>query len=67
MLCDISGLRPQRGPQDCTVGFPFAPQNAVPLVKKSAKHALTRYGGDRAVREAANIILPMNGEGLEHR
>ena len=43
------------------VGFPCAPSNAVPLVKEAVKFIAKAHGGEGAVREIIEEILPTYG------
>ena len=44
-----------------SVGFPCAPHNAVPLVKKSVRFVANSNGGEGAVREIIEEILKSKG------
>ena len=44
-----------------TVGFPAAPNNAVPLVKKAVRFIASSNGGEGAVREIIEEILKSKG------
>ena len=43
------------------VGFPCAPQNAVPLVKKTVRFVASSNGGEGAVREIIEEVLQKQG------
>lgn len=57
---DLLDLAPMR-----RCGYPIAPANAIPLVKRAARHVTRRRGGEGAVAEAIERLLRHNGTWAE--